>query len=268
VFANVAFPLREFGIRDEDMLRDLVLLKLAMVELGLSGPAHAGRAVGRDGQAGGAGAGAGPGARAAAARRTHRGLDPDRSAGFVRLIRGLHQALGLTVILVTHDLDTWRRWPPAWPCCPKGVLAFGPLDEIMRVQDPFIERFFHSERSQAALARGRGLMESRSHAIAAGLFAIILGAGVVLALWWFSDKREATRGAGAGDLQQRQWPQPPGHRALPGHRGRQGTGIGLDPGNPRDVLVTVRIRADLRSPRAPAPGWQPRAWPSRPRRQR
>ena len=34
VFANVAFPLREFGIRDEGMLRDLVLLKLAMVELG------------------------------------------------------------------------------------------------------------------------------------------------------------------------------------------------------------------------------------------
>ena len=35
------------------------------------------------------------------------------------------------------------------------ILAFGPLDEIMNVQDPFIERFFHSERSQAALARGR-----------------------------------------------------------------------------------------------------------------
>ena len=37
------------------------------------------------------------------------------------------------------------------------ILAFGSLEEIMRVQDPFIERFFHSERSQAALARGRGL---------------------------------------------------------------------------------------------------------------
>jgi ABC-type transporter Mla maintaining outer membrane lipid asymmetry ATPase subunit MlaF len=35
------------------------------------------------------------------------------------------------------------------------ILAFGPLDEIMNVQDPFIERFFRSERSQAALARGR-----------------------------------------------------------------------------------------------------------------
>ena len=34
------------------------------------------------------------------------GLDPDRSASFVRLIRELQQQLGFTVVLVTHDLDT------------------------------------------------------------------------------------------------------------------------------------------------------------------
>jgi phospholipid/cholesterol/gamma-HCH transport system ATP-binding protein len=34
------------------------------------------------------------------------GLDPDRSAAFVRLIRRLSGQLGLTVVLVTHDLDT------------------------------------------------------------------------------------------------------------------------------------------------------------------
>ena len=86
------------------------------------------------------------------------GLDPDRSAGFVRLIRGLHQALGLTVILVTHDLDTLAALATRVAVLSEGrILAFGSLEEIMRVQDPFIERFFHSERSQAALARGRGL---------------------------------------------------------------------------------------------------------------
>jgi phospholipid/cholesterol/gamma-HCH transport system ATP-binding protein len=86
------------------------------------------------------------------------GLDPDRSAGFVRLIRGLHRALGLTVILVTHDLDTLAALATRVAVLSEGrILAFGTLDEIMRVQDPFIERFFHSERSQAALARGRGL---------------------------------------------------------------------------------------------------------------
>ena len=36
-------------------------------------------------------------------------------------------------------------------------------------------------------------MESRSHAIVAGLFAIFLSVGLVLTLWWFSDKREQTR---------------------------------------------------------------------------
>jgi len=34
------------------------------------------------------------------------GLDPDRSDSFVNLILSLHQQLGLTVIMVTHDLDT------------------------------------------------------------------------------------------------------------------------------------------------------------------
>ena len=36
-------------------------------------------------------------------------------------------------------------------------------------------------------------MESRAHAIATGLFAILLGTALVGALWWFSDKREVTR---------------------------------------------------------------------------
>ena len=89
------------------MLRDLVLLKLAMVELGpevaLRMPAElSGGMVKRVALA-----------RALALEpelllldEPTAGLDPDRSAGFVRLIRALHEALGLTVILVTHDLDT------------------------------------------------------------------------------------------------------------------------------------------------------------------
>jgi len=159
VFANVAFPLREFGIRDEGMLRDLVLLKLAMVELGpevaLRMPAElSGGMVKRVALA-----------RALALEpelllldEPTAGLDPDRSAGFVRLIRALHKALGLTVILVTHDLDTLAALATRVAVLSEGrILAFGPLDEIMRVPDPFIERFFHGERSQAALARGREL---------------------------------------------------------------------------------------------------------------
>ena len=157
VFANVAFPLREFGVSDEGMLRDLVLLKLAMVELGpevaLRMPAElSGGMIKRVALA-----------RALALEpelllldEPTAGLDPDRSTGFVRLIRALQKALGLTVILVTHDLDTLAALATRVAVLSEGrILAFAPLDEIMTVQDPFIERFFHSERSQAALARGR-----------------------------------------------------------------------------------------------------------------
>ena len=49
----------------------------------------------------------------------------------------------------------WRPWPPALPCFRRAYLAFGPLDEIADGAGSFIERFFHSERSQVALARRR-----------------------------------------------------------------------------------------------------------------
>ena len=98
VFANVAFPLREFGVSDEAMLRDLVLLKLAMAELepdvALRMPAElSGGMIKRV-----ALAGRWPGARLLILDRPTAGLDPDLSAGLLRLIRALHKALGLTVI--------------------------------------------------------------------------------------------------------------------------------------------------------------------------
>ena len=84
------------------------------------------------------------------------GLDPDRSAGFVRLIRDLHRALGLTVVLVTHDLDTLAALATRVAVLAEGrILGFGPLDSVMALDHPFIERFFRGERSRAALARGR-----------------------------------------------------------------------------------------------------------------
>lgn len=157
VYENVAFPLRELGTLSSEEIDALVMLKLAMVELR---PEHAllmpaelsGGMIKRVALA-----------RALALEpelllldEPTAGLDPDRSASFVRLIRELQQQLGFTVVLVTHDLDTLAALSSRIAVlAERRILAFGTLDEIMAVNDPFIERFFLSERSQKALARGK-----------------------------------------------------------------------------------------------------------------
>ncbi len=88
-------------------------------------------------------------------------------------------------------------------------------------------------------------MENRSHAIAAGLFAIFLGVGVVLALWWFSDKRETTRDVLLVSSGSVNGLNPQATVRYRGIVAGKVAGIGLDPANPRELLVTARIRADL-----------------------
>jgi len=159
VFQNVAFPLRELRLFDEDLIRDLVYMKLAQVELkpsdaGLMPSELSGGMVKRVGLA-----------RALALEpelllldEPTAGLDPDRSDAFVRLIRQLHAELGLTVVLVTHDLDTVAALAGRVAVlAERRILAYGPLDEIMQINHPFIAGFFASQRSQIALQRGRGV---------------------------------------------------------------------------------------------------------------
>jgi len=151
VFDNVAFPLREMGIRDLDLLRDLVHLKLAMVELE---PRH--------GQLKPAELSGGMVKRVALARalalepellildEPTAGLDPDRSEGFVRLIRELQSELGFTVIMVTHDLPTLLGLSTHIAAlADQRIVAFGTPDEVRRVDHPFIRNFFGAGRSAA-----------------------------------------------------------------------------------------------------------------------
>ena len=88
-------------------------------------------------------------------------------------------------------------------------------------------------------------MENRSHAIAAGLFAIFLGVGVVVALWWFSDKREPTRDVLLVSSGSVNGLNPQATVRYRGIVAGKVAAIGLDPANPRELLVTARIRADL-----------------------
>ena len=153
VFDNIAFPLRELGCFDEAMIRDLVLLKLGMVELL---PRHA--------ELMPAELSGGMVKRVALARALSlepelllldeptAGLDPDRSDSFVRLIRQLGEELGLTVVLVTHDLDTLAALATRVAVlAEQRILALGSIEEIMHVDHPFIRNFFLSDRSRRAL---------------------------------------------------------------------------------------------------------------------
>ncbi|MBX3607527.1 MAG: ATP-binding cassette domain-containing protein [Piscinibacter sp.] len=78
------------------------------------------------------------------------GLDPITARGFDRLVRSLVDDLGLTVFLVTHDLDTLLTVVDRLIVLARGkVLADGPVNEVMRVDDPWIEEYFSVRRMVA-----------------------------------------------------------------------------------------------------------------------
>lgn len=79
------------------------------------------------------------------------GLDPIGAAAFDRLTRTLQQALGLTVFLITHDLDTlYAICDRVAVLAEKRVIAVGPLHEIERLDHPWVQEYFNGPRGRAA----------------------------------------------------------------------------------------------------------------------
>ena len=85
------------------------------------------------------------------------GLDPIGAAAFDRLIRTLQEALGLTVFLITHDLDTlYAICDRIAVLADRKVVACGTVEEIERVDHPWVQEYFHGPRARAAqVARDR-----------------------------------------------------------------------------------------------------------------
>ncbi len=80
------------------------------------------------------------------------GLDPISANRFDILIRSLSEALGLTVFLVTHDLDTLVATCDRIAVLNHGkVLAIGPLEEVRQNPNPWIQEYFSGPRGRAAL---------------------------------------------------------------------------------------------------------------------
>ncbi len=153
VYDNIALPLRELKCFDEDTIREAVYLKLSMVGIearhafkmpsDLSGGMIKRIAL----------------ARALALEpelvfldEPTAGLDPDRSDSFVHLIRELHRELKLTVVMITHDLDTlFELTTRVAVLAEQRVIAIGAVKDVMTVPHPFIKNFFLGERAQRAI---------------------------------------------------------------------------------------------------------------------
>ena len=80
------------------------------------------------------------------------GLDPQASDEFVELIATLHRTLGLTVVMVTHDLDTMVALSTRVAVlADRKVLVAAPVEEAANVDHPFIHEYFLGLRGRRAL---------------------------------------------------------------------------------------------------------------------
>ena len=152
VLENIAFPLRELRTLPKALIRDAAMVKLQMVGLE---PSQAYKMP--------ADLSGGMIKRVALARalimdpplllldEPTAGLDPDSADTFCALLRSLHRELGLTVVMVTHDLDTlFELSTRIAVVADKRIIVCGTPKDVMAYQHPFIHDFFLGERGQRA----------------------------------------------------------------------------------------------------------------------
>jgi len=81
------------------------------------------------------------------------GLDPIGAAAFDTLTRELKETLGLTVFLITHDLDTlYEICDRVAVIAEKQVIAVGTIEELLATDHPWIQEYFNGPRGRAAKA--------------------------------------------------------------------------------------------------------------------
>ena len=149
---NIGLPLREHTDLDDALIDRIAELKLALAGL----PAEVGAQFPSE-------LSGGMMKRAALARalaldpellfldEPTAGLDPQSAAGVDALVRELRELFGLTVVMITHDLDTlWQVADRVAVLAEGKVQAVGSMQELSQLSDPLIRAFFAGPRSRAA----------------------------------------------------------------------------------------------------------------------
>ncbi len=151
---NIQFPVREFMKVSERLLDEIVVAKLTMVGLrpetadlypselsgGMIKRVALARALALDPEI-------------VFLDEPTSGLDPISAGDFDELVMTLQRALGLTVFMVTHDLDSLKT------ACnriavlgDKKVLLVGTMDDMLASQHPWLREYFHGKRARTVIA--------------------------------------------------------------------------------------------------------------------
>lgn len=153
VLENIQVPLKEHTTLPPDLIDEIARVKVAMVGL----PPDAGAKYPSQ-LSGGMRKRAGL-ARALAMDpeilfldEPTAGLDPIGAAAFDELIGSLQKSLGLTVFMVTHDLDSLYAICDRIAVLVDKKLVIGTIDELLRQDHPWIRDYFHGPRGRAASA--------------------------------------------------------------------------------------------------------------------
>ncbi len=152
VAQNIQVPQREHLKLPQDLMDELAAIKIRMVGL----PAEAGAKLPSE-------LSGGMRKRSGLARALSldpeivfldeptAGLDPIGAAAFDQLIKKLQQTLGLTVFMVTHDLDSlYAICDRIAVLAEKRVIVVGTMEDMMAHDHPWIREYFHGPRSRAA----------------------------------------------------------------------------------------------------------------------
>ena len=148
---NVQVPMREYLKLSERLLDELAMLKIEMVGLkpdaadklpselsgGMIKRASLARALALDPEI-------------LFLDEPTSGLDPIGAGEFDELIATLQRTLGLTVFMVTHDLDSLYTVCDRIAALGDGrIIAEGPIDEMLASDDPWVRSYFHGKRARA-----------------------------------------------------------------------------------------------------------------------